>query len=75
MLYIFKKLFASSTFRAQITPSYLLATYQTRFRSSASRRHHGVLYTHNDRSSPHPNVFALNASTSGLTKFLQMPLN
>uniref|UniRef100_A0A8W8KTZ8 DEAD/DEAH-box helicase domain-containing protein n=1 Tax=Magallana gigas TaxID=29159 RepID=A0A8W8KTZ8_MAGGI len=42
---------------------------------AASRRHQGVLYTHNDRSSPHPHVFALNASTSGLTKFLQMPLN
>eukprot|EP00105_Crassostrea_gigas_P043152 XP_019927300.1 PREDICTED: uncharacterized protein LOC105339067 [Crassostrea gigas] len=42
---------------------------------AASRRNQGVLYTHNDRSSPHPHVFALNASTSGLTKFLQMPLN
>lgn len=42
---------------------------------AASRRHQGVLYTHNDRSSPHPYVFALNASTSDLTKFLQMPLN
>lgn len=42
---------------------------------AASRRNQGVLYTQNDRSSPHPHVFALNASTSGLTKFLQMPLN
>lgn len=39
---------------------------------AASRRHQGVLYTHNDRASPHPYVFALNASTSALIATLRI---
>lgn len=39
---------------------------------AASRRHQEVLYTHNDRASPHPYVFALNASTSALIATLRI---